>query len=104
MPCPRAPTKSAVKRVAGVFFGWYLRIRKDEEEIGRAGVSWPGLVFWDMHMDGYYPFWKFRSLSNFALTFIDPAIPIYASQNLNLPHVWLRYYSLRPNYKSFQLY
>jgi hypothetical protein len=76
MPCPRAPTKSAVKRVAVFSFGWYMRIRKDEEEIGRAGVSWPGLVIWDMHMDGYYPFWKFRSLSNFALTFIHPAIPI----------------------------
>jgi hypothetical protein len=26
-------------------------------------------------MDGYYPFWKFRSLSNSTLISIDPAIP-----------------------------
>lgn len=59
------PTQYAVKRVT--FFGWYLLTRKGEEEMGVACVSWPGLVFWDMDLDGYYLIWKFNSLSNFTL-------------------------------------
>jgi hypothetical protein len=31
-----------------------------------------------MDMDGYYPFWKFPGLSNFALISIHPAIPTHA--------------------------